>query len=746
MPKVSDHLSPIRLQNVIPGSDSPHGLTEKKRLGRKLLVEILMELKVMGDVEDMNRNGEKVRKRQGNALQTCSKRRKVMKDGKVCRESTRDDGEELTLSGYKKQLDELAEEDPQFYKFLKEEESDLLNFDESDSDVERENLQHKAESEDENETFEESSVLRRDLSGRKVIDSNFIKNLQNLLLQEGRPEPSTVQQAIAAFTACVARVGANIEPPRYVINDGDVFESVVRLCFSCVGKSLFSLVGHVKTEANEEGKESKFRKSRRQKLPRHWKKYCNLIKTYLHALLQFLNEIQTPDVIVCTIRAVTDLIELYIYFPKLTRDLIKGMVKIWSRRTDESRCAAFLALYRLVKLHKKSFPAVIKGCYLGYVMNVRDVKSESWPLIILMQKSFAELCMIYPEIAYQYAFVYIRQTAIHLRNATIAKRKDLIQTIYNWQFMQCLYLWSQVIAKAHRHHISTKTGDTTGIEELAYPLCQITISTMKLFPSLKYFPLRIHCLRILLIVQQNCHIYIPTLSLAVELLSNVLLMLKKKPTKGKGPQRSNDMKCVLKVSAAHLDEAAFRQAAVGELFRIHLEAAHVIQHSCAFADIVIPINHEIKTFTKNCRSTECSRLFKSLETKIQQQAVYARGILNSIDVDLTNEALLRHLERRFRAPDAPLTKFYDSWEKMWELRENARSYADQTISVQHPISSNPIKNATMPMKAEPVTEVRTDKVEKKSSKQQKRIHQLSVPANKGDEDVLEDLVLSDIED
>lgn len=56
-------------------------------------------------------------------------------------------------------------------------------------------------------------------------------------------------------------------------------------------------------------------------------------------------------------------------------------------------------------------------------MNVRVVKAESWSLILLMQKSFAELCMIYPEIAYQYTFVYIRQTAIHLRNAMIAKRK-----------------------------------------------------------------------------------------------------------------------------------------------------------------------------------------------------------------------------------------------------------------------------------------------------------------------------------
>lgn len=52
-------------------------------------------------------------------------------------------------------------------------------------------------------------------------------------------------------------------------------------------------------------------------------------------------------------------------------------------------------------------------------------------------------------------------------------------------------------------------------------------------------------------------------------------------------------KSVFQVSTAHIDDAGFRQVALEELFRIHLEAAHIVQQSCAFADIVIPINHEV---------------------------------------------------------------------------------------------------------------------------------------------------------
>jgi nucleolar complex protein 2 len=57
-----------------------------------------------------------------------------------------------------------------------------------------------------------------------------------------------------------------------------------------------------------------------------------------------------------------------------------------------------------------------------------------------MQKSFAELTYLNPKEAYQHAFAYIRQLAIHLRNAIIAKRKDMIKTVYNWQYVLGLYV------------------------------------------------------------------------------------------------------------------------------------------------------------------------------------------------------------------------------------------------------------------------------------------------------------------
>ena len=64
----------------------------------------------------------------------------------------------------------------------------------------------------------------------------------------------------------------------------------------------------------------------------------------------------------------------------------------------------------------------MKQMYMAYIRNVKFTSPSTWPNINFMRRSLAEMFLLDQNLCYKYAFVYIRQLTIHLRNAMVQVR------------------------------------------------------------------------------------------------------------------------------------------------------------------------------------------------------------------------------------------------------------------------------------------------------------------------------------
>lgn len=90
-----------------------------------------------------------------------------------------------------------------------------------------------------------------------------------------------------------------------------------------------------------------------------------------------------------------------------------------------------------------------------------------------MQRSLVELYSLDPTVTYQHGFVFLRQLAVHLRTAIQNKKQESIQTVYNWQFIHALSLWTNVIGVLYNNKVKL-------IQQLVHPLTELIVGAIRL--------------------------------------------------------------------------------------------------------------------------------------------------------------------------------------------------------------------------------------------------------------------------
>lgn len=530
-------------------------------------------------------------------------------DDSISESESDDDDLEAAEARMKKEMASMSKADPDFHKFLKENEESLLDFGEERQ--EEENDEEEADAGDE----DEEGGPKTEQSGSIHLTPKVLKSLaQGTFKSRGI---SSLRKLIGAYkSACHLadpgdEGGIKKRPgetgKNYVIEDSKVFDQLMVMCLNRLHE-VFRHHLEIEGEDDETAEGKPISPKTLEKAPK-WNEIRPLLLSFYHSSLHVISEAKEPELLTFILKALSNYFAFLTPFPRVAEAMLKSLTQLWSAPLDTSEDYQVVRLNAFFRIRQMAltqpFPFIedcLKKTYLAYAQRAKFATASSvasaLPTLTFMGNCLVELYSLDYHSSYQHAFVYIRQLALLLRTALQKKTSESFQQVYCWQYVHCLKLWVAVLSSA--------AGEEDGalMRSLIYPLSEIIMGTARLAPSpTRHLPLRFQCVRLLQQLAAASESFIPTTSLLLDALELKEWHLAPKKSKA-GSARGLQVHLLLKLPK----EEALRtneqlEACLGEWFMLMQREVDLYRYSAGFPEFSMRIVQCLRRFAKETRNS-----------------------------------------------------------------------------------------------------------------------------------------------
>lgn len=554
------------------------------------------------------------------------KEKKSSKKAQQESESEDESSESEDEEAMKHDLKNLAEKDPEFYKYLEENDKGLLDF-EAVNPMDAMSDDEDA-SELEAEEAEETKEQKDETSNKIEITLELVKEWSTKLQ---KPTPKLIRNVAIAFKAAVNINRANEEDYKYLVTDPEAFNALMVLTLQDLPAAIQKLVKY-KVNAST-GARTIPQKNQ------HVSQISSILKSHAGSYITLLHDITNTETAALVLSSLQELFPYYLSHRRLLKQLLAGVVNVWATTPDvETQIATFAFLNNVSREFSSSLlETVLKLTYSSFLQNCRKTNVYNMPMINVCKNSAAELFGIDEKISYQIGYEYIRQLAIHLRNSMNAtsNAKDGYKTVYNWQYCHSLDFWSRVLTQFCNPEVELKhKNKESPLRLLIYPLVQVTLGTIRLIPTAQFFPLRFYLLRSLIRLSQSTGVYIPIYPLLSEVLTSTAFT--------KSPKRTNlaafDFENNIKVNQAYLGTRTY-QDGLSEQF-VELASEFFVLHckSIAFPELATPAILSLRRFIKKSKNIRFNKQLQQLVEKLNSNATYIIAKRANVEYGPSNRA------------------------------------------------------------------------------------------------------------
>ncbi|KAF8591770.1 Noc2-domain-containing protein [Ramaria rubella] len=576
------------------------------------------------------------------------------------------------------ELSQLAQKDPEFYKYLQENDRELLEFDpnSAEQDDDMEGIDTRGEEDD--AEMMETPILTKDI----------LKSWQKALLEQRSLR--ALRKLLVAFrsAAHVQEEGDSKVELSWRIDSPTVFRKLVT---TALRYTPVILDHHVPYKILSNGK---------FKQPATSKKFTGLTKlllSHFHNVVHVISSLPQHSSmegdddgkdVEMTVLALTESAKLLPYIigsRKAVKIYLKTCLRLWSSAQDNVRIAAFLAIRRLASSTDESIlDLVLKGTYLTLVRSSKTTSVHSLPNITLMKNSALELyCAAeHSGAAYQHAFGYIRQLAILLRGGMKSMTKEAYKQVYNWQFAHCVDFWALVLARACGR--DPTSGRENELQALIYPLVQVSLGAIQLVPTPRSYPFHLHLLRSLLHLSRHTTTYIPLTPHILPILQYTLSPSSSGKTSSLRPL---PLDTSIRAPAPYLRTRIYAETLADEAVYILSEwlGTPQLQGSIAFPEICVPVGMALRKSMKGAKGAKQGSAVKMLVERMEEGAKWTEDRRRGVTFAPADVDRVRDWEEEVRSKlaDTPMGKALKTVrkarEKRMKLLEKARDGEDEIL-------------------------------------------------------------------
>jgi len=643
-----------------------------------------------------------------------------------------DDDDDDEEEQHKLEIEALKEKDPKFYKHLQEEDSGLLSFGQDDD------MENEEEDEAQNN---QRPVLTLQIF-QQVEEKAFVKKTA-----QGLKDACVMFKQAAKFTPDGdSEEGEVSDNYKYRIVSPKVQQYIINAMVEKMSDTLDSKCGYVR---NAKSKDS-------QSLPKSCANYGKvepIAKRFLTDLLRCLKTFQDDSFRTFLLRK-TKLYMPYVCSQggKILRAYLQDLLAAWGGPTTNEvvRLTAFINIREMALISKPATSMVLRKSYLEFVRGCKSGAIHEQPRISFQAKCLVELFGIEMAESYQFAFVFIRELALHLRAAIISKTTESMRNIYSWQFLNCLRLWGSVlsaypgkpVADTKRNNL---TADEQQLRSLIYPLTQVLLGTVKLCPTSKYFPYRLHIASIIGSLARTSRNYIPVSHLLLDILVDPMFQgFKPENSTAKPPE----LAYIFKLGKSDATNPACHIAIVEqviELLEVNLKSQ---RFSIAFPELIFPVSAALRNFAKKTRVTKWRSLARTLLGKLNKWSEEVKAKRVDVTFAPTNverlHAFMSEEEENMRAEqDAQHHLDLEAAENADVVNLDEEQAAAQAEDTDDDDSSDAIEENSDASSDEDEEE---EEEEEKSTKKPAKRPRREVKGDVNAEDVVEDFEMSSSED